>query len=215
MKSFLTLSFVLMLVGCSLFTQDLKQLSIGPVIGYKAGISAVNTPQGRKNGVAPSKIPDFGVSAYVPLSSTSNLGLDAEIGLSSYAYLMKSAFNDKSYQFNHSYITINPNFYFSGFIIGLSFGIPVSSDYDGKEIKTSQQNILTEIKIGGMIPIFKDETGELNIVIMGGYALSGVFSDFVKYDPVKNELPPTETITKVFNPRIATLGVGFNFLFDL
>lgn len=208
--------FAIFLFGCfASYSQSVKDFSVGPSIMYKAGVSAVNTPDGRKNGVAFNKIPDFGLSSYIPFSSTSNLGVAFEIGYSSYSYLMKAVHNSDEFQLNHSYLTINPNFYFGGFLLGVSFDIPMSSDYDGTEIKTSTQNMLAEVKIGGMIPIFKDETGELNVVILGGYSLSGVYKDFVKNDPMSGLITTDEEVTKVFNPRPASLGIGFNFLFDL
>lgn len=214
MKKIFSLFLIALFALPSLQAEDIKDFSIGPTILYKAGISAINTPKGRKNGVAFNKIPDFGISTYLPLSKTSNLGIATEIAYSSYSYLMKSAHNSTEYQFNHSFVTINPNFYFGGFIIGASIGIPMSSDYDGNEIKTKTQNIMAEVKIGGMIPIFKDASGELNVFILGGYGLSGVYDDFVKNDPMSGLLPTDETVTKIFNPRAASLGLGFNFLFN-
>lgn len=214
MKTILTLLVLLITTG-ELFSQDIKTMSLGPSALYKAGVSAVNTPKGRKNGVGFNGVPDFGASFYLPMSTTSNLGLDMEMGYSSYSYILKSAHNDDEFQFNHSYFTINPNFYFGGFLLGFSFGLPISSDYDGTEVKTSTQNTFIEVKIGGMIPIFKDETGELNFVIMGGYALTPMYSDYVKNDPLNGILPTDELIHDKHNPRIASLGMGFNFLFNL
>ncbi len=218
MKVLLAFLIIIMIGSQSLQSQDLKELGIGPSLLYKAGVSVVNTPKGRKNGVAFNKIPDFGMSFYLPLSETSELGIATEVGYSTYSYKLKSAHNTTEYEFNHSYITFNPNFYFNGFLLGASFGVPMNSKFgDGIEVNTKTQNIVAEVKIGGMFPIFQDESGELNIVILGGYFFSGVYDDFVKNDPLsmKSLLPTDEPLTKIFNPRLASLGIGFNFHFNL
>jgi hypothetical protein len=217
MKLFLSLLLgVCLLVPAQSFSQDLKQVSIGPYLGYRAGVSTVVTPQGRKNGVGFNNIPEFGLTSYFPLTSQANIGIATELGYSTYSYLMISGRQDATeYKLSHSYLTINPNFFFRGFFIGVNIGLPMASDYDGTEIKTSKQETIAELKVGGMIPIYQDESGELNLVIMGGYFLSGIYKDFVKNDPMKDILLTDEPVTKIFNPRPASLMVGFNFLFNL
>lgn len=216
MRFLLFLSLVLLLIPEISFSQDFKTTSVGPYIGYRAGISTVVTPQGRKNGVGFNNIPEFGISSYFPLTSEANIGIVGELGYSTYSYLMKSGRPDGTeYQLTHSYLTINPNFYFKGFFAGIALGMPMASDYDGVEIKTSTQEIIAELKIGGMIPVYKDRSGELNFIIVGGYFLSGVYKDFVKNDPMKVLLGTDEPVTNIFNPRPASLMIGFNFLFNL
>jgi len=218
MKTFIGILIIGIFCSINIFSQDTKTNGLGPSLVYKSGISVVNTPKGRKNGISFNKIPDFGVSFYMPLSKTSNLGITTDVCYSTYSYKLKSAHNSNEYQFNHSYLTINPNFFFSGFLLGVSFGVPLNSKFgDGIVIDTKTQKVVAEVKIGGMIPIFQDDTGELNIVILGGYFFSGIYDDFVKNDPLskKGLLPTDELLTKIFNPRLASLGVGFNFHFNL
>lgn len=196
--------------------QMMKVLSIGPTIGYKAGISVVNTPLGRKNGVSFNKLPDFGLLSYIPMSKSENIGLQLDIMYTQYSYKMVSAHdNKKEFNFHHSYIAINPNFYFKGMIFGFAILIPNNSKIEDSEIKNSFINTSFMLNLGYQHQIYIDDSGELNIFLNGGYFLNGVYKDFSKNDPMNSILPADERVTKIHNPRIASLQVGFNFLFDL
>lgn len=199
--------------------KDIYPMSAGLSFSWKAGVSAVNPTKGRKNGVAFNKLPDFGGAFYLPMSTTSNLAFCMDLGLANYSYLMKDGHDNSTleYQVNHSYFALSPSFYFEGFTTGFLFGIPLASDYDGSEIKTANQNIIAEIKIGYSVPLMNDETGRLNFFIQGGYMLTGIYNDFGKNDPFKNIFPAENVsqVTSEFNPRAASLSMGLSFVFNL
>lgn len=192
--------------------------AIGPYFSEKFGISAITTPQGRKNGVAFSGNPGFGASAYIPFGKETNLGMTFDLGYDTYSYIMKDG-NDilPDLQFKYSYLCFNPSLFFDGFTFGINFAFPMSANYEGKEIKTSMLNTVVEAKIGWTQPLYRDATGRLNFVATAGYTLGGVYNDFVQNDPLKNMYPavPPQRITSSFNPRVASITVGFNFLFNL
>ena len=217
MKKFLLLIFALIIFSDSQTNaQVTKVLSIGPSIAYKAGVSAINTPLGRKNGVSFNKIPDFGLSTYFPLSKTENIGLQLDIAYSQYSYKMISAHDSKKeYNFHHSYIAVNPNFYFKGMLFGFAALIASNSKNENSDLKNNILKTSFALNLGYEYPIYVDDSGELNIFINGGYFLNGVYKNFVKNDPMKEILPADEKVTGIHNPRVASLQLGFNFLFDL
>ncbi|HOK14505.1 MAG TPA: hypothetical protein PLU67_07655 [Candidatus Kapabacteria bacterium] len=216
MKKIVIISLIFILSITYIHAEQTKVISIGPFLGYKAGVSAVNTPLGRKNGLSFNNIPDFGVCAYFPLSKQENIGLKFDASYSTYSYMMISAHNDKKeYKLSHNYLSFSPSFYFNNFSIGFSYLIPSNSKIEGSEIKTKIQNNVFELKIGYEFPIYEDNSGELNGFVIGGYFLSGVFDNFPKNDPFTTLLPAEEKVTNVHNPRIASIQIGFNFMFNL
>lgn len=215
-KFFTTLLLIAIIFNIQIYCQQSRVLSLGPYVGYKAGISAVNTPLGRKNGVSFNKIPDFGFVSYFPLSSENDIGLQIDLAYSTYSYMMISAHNENNkYKLSHSFLSINPAVFFNRFSLGFAFMLPIKSQIDISEIKNEIINNAAELKIGYAYPIYEDNAGELNVFINGGYFLTGVYKNFVKNDPMKGLLPTDEKTTNIHNPRVASIQLGFNFIFNL
>lgn len=234
MKTFLLFSLSLIFLTIFAYKAESTDLGLGIGVSYKAGISAVDTPSGRKNGVAPSALPDVAISFHLPINEKSNIGLSTDLAFTNYSYLMINYQTNDKATVNHSFITLNPNINFGGFTIGLQVGIPLSSDILGKrkigtsagaiyideeiDVKTSTQNIDASVTIGGTIPIFRDKTGTLNLIIKGSYNFLGVYKNFKEDDPLKdNSVCPVcdNSLSNENNPRPATLGLGFSYLFNL
>lgn len=197
---------VLLIVVSSVYAQRNYPLSIGPSLTLKAGINAASIPNGRKTGVALSGLPDFGVTGYLPLGSKSNTAVLAELGYSTYAYGQRNVVGDIEgdlYKIQLSYLTLSPSFYLSGFYAGFDFGIPmaVSVVRDGESTSSSTDNVntLVEFHLGGMIPVMSNKDGRLNIVLRAGYMITGTIADF----------------DSEFNPRVGSVGIGVNYLFNL
>lgn len=197
---------MLFMVVSTLCAQRNYPVSVGPFLTLKAGVNAASIPTGRKTGVALSGLPDFGVTGYLPLGEKSNIGILADIGYSTYAYGQRNVFGDIEsdlYKVQMSYLTLAPSFYLSGFYIGFDFGLPLSNSVviDGKSISGSTDNMstLVELHIGGMIPVMSDKSGRLNLIIRGGYMLTGTASNS----------------DSEFNPKAATAGIGLNYLFNI
>ena len=196
---------------------------IGLSIGYKCAVNGFPNPQGRKNGIAFNNIPDVGITSYIPLDFTYNLGLYFDIGYNTNTFLMKYNYdiNTKEYltkdRMRFSYITISPTFNHCGFQLGFSVGFPVSADWEGINIKTDNLRNVIELKAGYSYPLYYDKVGRLNIFLNATYSLNGIYNDFTKYDPLKNVVPAidNQTITNYYNPRPVSIQLGLKFLFNL
>jgi hypothetical protein len=208
MKKFtflLTIVFILNISNA--FSSDNFPMGVGPFVTLKGGVNAASVPNGIKNDFAFNPIPDFGVTGYFPLTDKSQFGIAADLAYSTYAFgtkLTNDVANKTAYHV--SYLSLAPNLYVSGFIIGFNFGLPLG----GKEKKTNSINevdinsddlaFLVEIHIGGMIPLFYNETGRLNLVLQAGYALTGMYTD-----------PYNST----FNVHPASASVGIGYIFNI
>jgi hypothetical protein len=216
MKKIIIILSIFLVVGSMADAEENYPYSVGPAVSMKAGINGVNTPQGRKNGLAFNSVPDFGVSSYIPVSKSSKLGAIVDIMYNNYSYNIENVHSGEDYAHEYSYLTFGASLYFKGLTMGFVFGTPLSASY-GADIDTENISTMTEFKISGIIPLMNDETGRLNLFIRAGYMLSGIYDDFGKHDPLKETIPaePPEKITNEFNPRGASIAIGFNYLFTL
>jgi hypothetical protein len=222
MKILLFVFSLLILQITGSFAQDFTipvaktNFQVGPYLGLKAGVNGGKNLDGRKNAFSFNGIPDFGASAFYYFDQDRTLGLACDLGMSSYTFGIKNIAGNKNFTEKFSYITLNPGFYFWRFVFGFNFGIPVSGSY-GSDISTSKLSPLVELRLAGVIPVFSDETGTLNVNIQGGYMLTGVFKDFGQNDPLMTEIPPVppQMITSSFNPRVVSLSVGISYLFNI
>jgi len=217
MRSFIGFIFVAIIFSSLAFCQDVNRFLIGPSLGMKAGVNGAPSLEGRKNGLAFNGIPEIGVSAFYWLSDTSDLAIISELSYSTYSFLQKSGINDKEFTEKFSYFKFGADFYFSHFLLGFGVGLPLSSDIEGNEIDTKILNALTEIRLAGWLPVMADETGTLNLFIQASYMLTGVFKDYSKNDPLFSAIPPTPpyNVAEKYNPRVVSLLIGFNYLFNL
>lgn len=194
---------------------ELYPLSFGPILSGKLGISGVDTPLGRKNGLAVSSLPDFGLIAYLPTNLNANLGALITAEYSSYSFLMNDVDREIDYQHNLHYVTFSASFYFDKFWLGFGAGLPMSADYEGIEIDSDMLAFMADVRIGFMYPIYYDEDARLNLFIEGAYMLTGIYDDFPSNDPMENVIPAKsqDPISPMFNPRAASVRIGFNYMF--
>lgn len=192
------------------------EFAIGPSIGVKSSISYIETPKGRKNGVAFGKLPSFNLNTFIPLSKESRVGIEFDVGYETYSYIIQDYDYNINYQNNHSYFTINPNFYFANFLFGFNLGIPIAADYDDVTIDESNMNTTIEIVIGGLFNIYNDETGRFNFFIKAQYMLNGIFEDFPETDPFRGKIHELhQVVNESHNPKTGSLLIGFNYMFNL
>jgi hypothetical protein len=197
--------------------------AIGPTLGYKGAVNGFTNPQGRKNAFAINNVPDVGLSIYVPLDLIYNLGLYFDVLYNTNTYLMKYNYdgNTEIYankdRMRYSYFTIAPSFNQSGFMLGFSYNIPVSADWEGTNINTDKLDNVFEIRAGYSYPLYFDEVGRLNIYINASYALNGIYKNFERDDPLSKIVPanPPQIITNYYNPRPAGIQIGMSFLFNI
>ncbi len=213
--------FILLLLCFGILVEAKSQenfpISFGPQLGMKFGVNGVETPLGRKNGIALANLPDAGIHVYMPLTENYPLGISMDVRFSPYSFFIIEDATDKKYQHSFNYLVFNASLNFKGILFGFTFGSALNADAEGIAIKTDDLSTMSEVQIGYTYPIWADDTGRFNVFIKGSYFLNQMFNDFPKVDPMKNYIPelPEEPITNNSNPRAASVSVGFNYLFNL
>lgn len=199
------------------YSQDLFPMGVGPSLSYSLGVNANDVPKGRKNGLAFSNIPDFGINYYLPFTENANLGLSLDLSYATYSYQMKNYFTNAPYNFYFHSFEINPNFYFAGFTFGFNMNIPLAAEIDNGEDISDMINTTFGVKVGGIIPIYWNETGRINFIIEGNYNFTGIYSDYPDKDAMSKYAPPNPANTQnsSLNPRNASVSFGFSYIFNL
>lgn len=207
---------VVAILGSMLATgMQAQKMAIGPSLLWKGGVNAGNIPTGFKTGANINLIPDVAATFRILLNKDESIGFTADAGYAQYTYRTRPesesvANDDNTIISKHTFFNIAPMFYISGFQIGASFGFPLAyhavrvSGASDAEFTTKQTSPNVELRIGGMIPVFRDKTGSVNILIHGGYMLTGLIDS--------SELSTAEA---EFNPKAASFGIGVNYLFNL
>jgi len=214
MKKVLILLAVLVAVATNVEAQR-KQLYLGPSLLFKAGVNAGNIPESQKTAVNFHFLPDIGLTFKYMFSKSSAVGAVLDVEYATYSFRMRpenesTVTDDNTIITQPSYFSIAPNLYLSGVTIGAAFGFPTAlsmSTVSGNDFDVSSDNLNSpsiELRIGGMIKAMESDGGELNIVIRGGYNVTGLYSAEA-FNGGSDE----------FNPKLASGGIGVNYLFDL
>lgn len=225
MKLKVLLSIILFLCAAQVaFAQDEMEpespedtyIRFGPYFAIKAGVNGANIPDGRKNAVAFNGIPDFGGIFFYPLSATSPLGLTCDLSYTTYAFRIKGAVVDREFTNKFSYVSLCPSLYFSGVMLGFSFGIPTAANY-GADIPVGDISLKTEVVLSTLINLKSTDIGDLYFFGRAGYVLRGLFKDYPADDPLLKWIPPTPpaTVTNKNNPRPVSLQLGIAYMFKL
>ncbi|MBK9247685.1 MAG: hypothetical protein IPM69_06115 [Ignavibacteria bacterium] len=189
--------------------QNTFPMGIGPFVAVKACINTASIMNGTKTGMTINGMPDLGATFYLPFSAQSTVGATLDLGYSTYSIKSKpesGANDDNTFVSSGNYFSIAPNINFSGFMLGMNVGIPVgtsvsnlSGTLEATSSTTDGMATIIDFRLGGMIPLMHDATGRLNFIVMGGYMVTGMDSDD----------------TSEFNPKAASLMIGFNYLFSI
>jgi hypothetical protein len=216
MKNILAGLIIIIVSFVHVISQEINPPSLGLHLGMKAGISVIETPEGRQNGISFNSLPEFGINSFYPISKSSNLGIILNIEYSTYSFIIKDFSKGTNYFHEASYITFNPNINFNGLTFGFGFGMPSSANVEGVNIDTKVINTMIDFRIGYNYPIFVDETGTINIYFIAFYMLTNVFDNFKSDDPLKLIIPEIKNypITNVHNPRAASVSIGFKYDFN-
>lgn len=210
---------VVFLMAISLQAQKRKilyPLSLGFTVESKIGTNTVKPPTGRKTGLNFNAIPDFSAQAYLPYSLRNNIGALVELGLRNYNFSMEDANFNNVYDHNFSYLTLGASLYMEGFIFGFSYGMPVSASY-GSDIDIDKINGLFELRFGGTYNLYTDQVGRLNVNLMAGVMLNGIYNKPVADDPMNQQTILDELFypTEVNNPRVASVSIGFTYFYNI
>lgn len=186
-------------------SKDIFPFGFGLFVAGKAGVNTLDSPEGIKNGMSINGMPDIGLQVYVPFGGESNIGATLDMAYLAYSYKFKVYKNESvNWTDNISYFSISPNFHLSGFILGFNFGFPISAESGTSNyfFNTANMNTWIDVHFGGLIPVYKDNFGRVNLYIQGEYALSEVFTNKVDY----NSIP--------FNIQPAALKIGISYIFN-
>lgn len=227
MKKFISI-LILIFLSISYSNSQEKELypfSYGAGIYSKVGSNTVIQPDARKTEIALNLVPDFFVNTYLPYSVDNNIGLFLEMGFNNSQMRTLSVASDEVFTTSVNYFSINPYLFLEGFLFGFSMGIPFSADYGLSEgtalpndelSATERLNNIFEFRAGYVLPVYKEEYSRLNVTFLVSYAMNGMFKDFSKNDPYLNIMvSEEETITEVFNPRVASINIGISYFFYL
>jgi hypothetical protein len=221
MRKTLLVLFIVFTSTASMLAQDIY---LGPYVLLKGGTNVAGVPDGLKTSANFNGIPDFGLTARWMFDKYSNLGVVLDFGYSTYSFRVgpdnaDQATDASTIIFKPSYITVVPSIYLSGFTLGFAFGFPaaysvMSATGDDKsgQFLANVKDIngpLIELRVGGMIPVLKSEKGILSILVQGGYMLTGMVDNtyWEKYSSTFKD--------EANNPKVLSLGVGVNYLFNL
>ncbi len=198
------------------FSQESKTLMIGPFISESAGLNIVVPPDGRKNGLAISSVPNFGITLTSPVSKSIDFSFCLDMAYSNQAHQIKDASNGEKYTHQISYLSISPYLNFEGLLFGFNFGFPQSAN-NGSKIDANIIKTQSEVKFGGNFNIFTDESGSVNTTLVVSMMLNTVYDNYNLNDPLKTKIPLVNNlkITEEHNPRIANITFSINYLFNL
>jgi hypothetical protein len=190
-----------------------KNITLGPLFSAGAAVDAGTVAKGSKTNYAFA----FSAGADVDFPVTPNFAANLAL-----AYDARSInFHDQNTDANKvdytfGYFEIRPELRFSGFMIGLGIGVPVSASATGggtvtsPAIGSSAMNTLFEVRLGGMIPVVESNTGSLDFTIEGSYAFTKIVSTGAPL-----AFSGTSTSTSDNNGPLASVQLGVKYLFDL
>ncbi|ROL57027.1 hypothetical protein D9V84_06280 [Bacteroidetes/Chlorobi group bacterium Naka2016] len=209
MKKIVALVFLFTTI--SLFAQNeywgvktTPSFQLGVYVTGKGCINTVDPPQGIKNDFQLSKMPDIGAKFSYKFEGTTNTKIFADISYLS-AYMKYKLYNNSSINWTNEfhYINFGVGVELSSFLISLNLGIPTSGKWGvtqglSYDIETKDLSTMLQLRVGAAIPIVESELGSLNFLIHADYFLVGALSQDSNY-----------------NPRIASLSLGLNYMFNL
>lgn len=201
------------------------QVSIGAFVAAKAGVNtAVAT--GRKTDVNFNPLPDLGISIFAPFQAGGRIGAGLDIGYATYSYVNTPESNvtdDNAIVERYSYVNVFPHLNLAGVVLGVNLGLSpkgraetrsgrqVSVVTSGKtELSGDELGSLVELRLGGNFPVWENPVGHLNLYVMAGWVVSGLYSDYRTYTYSRdNYVTPSADN----NPRPASLAVGLAYYF--
>ncbi len=208
-----TILVLLLAINYILFSNE--NLSFGLNASVKAGVSIIETPKGRQNGLSFNQYPDVNLSLYIPITLEERIGAITEVGFTNYSYLINNYSTGTSYKNSFSFIGLTQSIYFNGFLFGFGVNFPVSYDIDGATQKLDNVNTTFDLQFGYMYDLYRDESASFAVFIKAFYQLNGNFSEFTKNDPFKTLIPEVAgyPINNGHNPRAVALSIGFSYYY--
>jgi len=216
MKRILSLIFVSSCIAVSVshaqeVAPEWKHIRLGPMFTAGASVNAGDVADGWKT--SPKFALSVGALGDIPLNPSISLDLTVGYNARSVNFHNQANPDKNKYDLTISYAVLQPEFRFSGFLLGFGVGIPVSGSYEyatDANVKTVSGSVVTgdlatlfEIRLGADIPVVESESGKLVVLIHGAYGLTKNYT----------ATSPFGSLTENNGP-LATLQAGFAYLFD-
>jgi hypothetical protein len=193
-----------------------QMLSAGAGILYKGGLNGGTVRDGRKTDLNFNSMVDISAIGLLRFSKASDMGVMLELGNGNYSFMMRPENEDVANDANTGVytvtnFTVTPSLYLGGFTLGAAFGFggeQTVENVDGSSVDALRsfsdfgQAAVTvasptiELRIGGLIPLWKHDDGVLNLALSAGYMLPGLYDDGGDN-----------------NAKPVSAGIGINYLF--
>lgn len=199
------------------------QISIGAFVAAKVGVNTA-VAKGRKTDININPLPDLGISLLAPFQAGGRIGIGLDLGYATYSYVNtpdRSVTDDNTIIERYSYVNVFPHLNLGGVVLGVNLGFSPKGRAETRsgrqvavatngntELSSNELGTLVEVRVGGNFPVWETSIGHLNLYLMGGYALNGLFSDYQQYIYSRdNYITPSASN----NPRPASLAVGLAY----
>jgi len=237
MKYIVRLSLLMLLmaiISTKAFSQDdyffaeeeyediLFQTDFGVTALYRGGINSNIVLVGRQSqpGFAPT--PDAYFTGTINLTREYHTKLAFDIGYQNFNFKTKDTRNDLGnvYSHNFGYLAFGSSLIYKDIIFGFNYLSPLSGKSDGRngagaKLDTDILNDITELKIGYRYKIFDDETATLFVNAVAGYSFVGIYKNYELNDPVNFIIADGQRNPNGYNPRVASVAIGFSYLFKI
>ncbi len=215
-------------------SSDKYNLGVGVSIGGFGGGISIENAEGRKVNPAFWALPSYGAVIYAPFGKGAEMGGRLDIGVSSTGTKTRpyenydgkgnwqGFFNEK-----YTYFTIAPQVSLMGVILGVGINFPMSGErwnpnssaaryYVDKEILTSPK---LDVRLGGMITVWKTTHGRLFVDLQAKYDLGGGFKDdmYIYGTPVTSlgNPVPAQQADPTINLTTASCSIGIGYIFNV
>ncbi len=204
-------------VGAQEFQESYKQYEFGPLATGGISVFMGSIPQGAKTDIQLAYT--FGV--FGDYSFNKNMGVGLAFGYESRGvYFKKSDATQPNFALHMNYLSIQPSFKFSRFLLGVDIDIPSSasqvsdpgnglpkttSDYPSGDLGT-----IIDVRASALLPLVQNDKGDLDFVIQAGYCVTDALKDktFLK---TKSGMNVTDELT---NSPVPTIQLGLTYLFS-
>lgn len=209
-------------------------LGIGAQIGIASGGIATENAEGRKVNPDFWFVPTYGAVIYAPFGAGSKIGGRVDIGVSTtgtrtrpYEYYAGGTDWEGYFIERYTMFTIAPQFNLSGFTIGVGFNFPMKAERWNPDLGDAHYVVDTDllasmsmdIRLGGMINVWKSKIGTLFVDLGVKYFFGGVYNDdsyFYGTQTDSRGIRLTDWATsKVLNLTPASAHLGIAYLFNL
>ncbi len=192
-----------------------KDITLGPIFSAGAAVDAGNVAMGAKTSSAFAF--SAGADGEVPITQTFAFNLGLVYDQRGINFHQQNNDNNEV-DYTLGYFNIRPEFRFSGLMIGIGLGIPVSASFKASgyvnpapNIGTSALSTLFELRLGGEIPILTTDLGTLDFTLEASYAFSKIVSNGpLPYFDAAQSYQSTDN-----NGPLASGEIGVKYLFDL